>query len=284
MVAGGQYPPPVSLRLLVIGALAASLVALPTAAEVHGADRADFVQQVGTYASLIAPDYTGLGPISRVLSPNALGLGTFDRLDGELMILGGAAYRVGTDGTPRRVSSKRTSPFVQAVPFAPNASGPVAPGTTCTQLQRAVDDLAKTTAGVVAVRVRGTFTDLVTRSVPEQSAPYLPLADVVANQVVFPLGKQRAVLMGFRTGPDMAGTGAPGLHLHALTADRAAGGHVLSCVAGSDVHLSVQRTAGTQVHAARSAGVRSLASRASGRHSPPNRGQPTPRRGVCSPP
>ena len=245
-----------SFRLLVVGALAASVIALPTAAEVHGADQSDYVQQVGTYTSLIAPDYTGLGPISQVLSPNALGLGTFDRLDGELMILGGVAYRVGIDGMPRRVTGNRTSPFVQAVPFAPDASGPVAPGTTCTQLQRAVDDLAETSAGVVAVRVRGTFTDLVTRSVPEQSAPYQPLADVVANQVVFPLGKQRAVLMGFRTGPDMAGTGAPGLHLHGLTADRSAGGHVLSCVAGPDVHLSVQVTAGTQVHATRPAGVR----------------------------
>lgn len=244
-----------SLRLLVIGALAASLVALPTAAEVHGADRADYVQQVGTYASLIAPDYTGLGPIAQVLSPTAIGLGTFDRLDGELMILGGKAYRVGIDGTPRRVPGSRTSPFVQALPFAPDASGPVAPGTTCAQLQRAVDDFAGTTAGVVAVRVRGTFTDLVTRSVPEQSAPYQPLADVVANQVVFPLGKQRAVLMGFRTGPDMAGTGAPGLHLHGLTADRSAGGHVLSCVAGTDVHLSIQVTSGTQVNAPASSGV-----------------------------
>ena len=246
-----------SVRLLVVGALAASFVALPTAAEVHGADRGDFVQQVGTYASLIAPDYTGLGPISAVMSPTALGLGTFDRLDGELMILGGKAYRVGTDGTPRRVAGNRTSPFVQAVPFAPDASGPVAPGTTCGQLQRAVDDLARTTAGVVAVRVRGTFTDLVTRSVPEQSVPYAPLADVVAEQVVFPLGRQRAVLMGFRTGPDMAGTGAPGLHLHGLTADRSAGGHVLSCVAGSDVHLSIQVTAGAQVISSASTGTRS---------------------------
>lgn len=245
-----------NVRLLAVGVLAASLIALPTAAEVQGSDRSRYVQQVGTYTSLIAPDYTGLGPISRVLSPNALGLGTFDRLDGELMILGGKAYRVGTDGTPRQVADNRTSPFVQAVSFTPDASGPVAPGTTCAQLLREVDDLAQTTTGVVAVRVRGTFTDLTTRSVAEQSAPFRPLNEVVAEQVVFPLGKQRAVLMGFRTGPDMAGTGAPGLHLHGLTADRTAGGHVLSCVAGSDVHLSVQVTAGTQVQAVPSAGAR----------------------------
>lgn len=238
------------LRLLAVGALAVSLVAvLPTAQAVHGASGTDYVQQIGTYSSLIAPDYTGLGPISRVMSPTALGLGTFDRLDGELMILGGVAYRVGIDGTPQRVSGDRTSPYVQAVPFAPDASGPVAPGTTCVELAQAVDALAGTRTGVVAVRVRGTFTDLVTRSVPAQTKPYPSLGTVVATQTVFALGQRRAVLMGFRTGPDMAGTGAPGLHLHALTADRTAGGHVLSCVAGNDVQLTVQVTDGTQVNA-----------------------------------
>jgi acetolactate decarboxylase len=71
---------------------------------------------------------------------------------------------------------------------------------------------------------------------------------VVANQVVFPLGSRRAVLVGFMQGDGMQGTGQPGLHLHGVTADRTAGGHVLSCVAGSDVQLSIQRTAGVEVH------------------------------------
>ncbi len=237
-------------RLLTAVALAVALVAaLPSAQAIDGTRNSGLVQQVGTYSYLIAPDYSGLGPISTVLSPTALGLGTFDQLDGELMILGGVPYRVGTDGTPRRVPGSRTSPFVQAIPFAADASGPVAPGTTCAALGRAVDALAQTDSGIVAVRVRGTFTDLVTRSVPAQSAPYKALTDVVATQTVFPLGQRSAVLMGFRTGADMAGTGAPGLHLHGLTADRTAGGHVLSCVAGNDVQLSVQRAAGASVSA-----------------------------------
>lgn len=100
---------------------------------------------------------------------------------------------------------------------------------------------------MVAVRVRGTFTSVVTRSVPAQAEPYPTLATVVATQTLFDLGSRRAVLVGFRTGPDLAGTGAPGLHLHGITADRTAGGHVISCVAGADVQLSVQVAAGVRV-------------------------------------
>jgi acetolactate decarboxylase len=222
--------------------LAMSLLA-PAAA----ADEDAFVAQVGTYDYLIAPDYDGLASVGSVVRGQTLGLGTFDRLDGELILVGGVAYRVGIDGVPQRASLSSSTPFLQAIRFAPEASGAVAPGTTCAQLTERVDALAGTQSGVVAVRIRGTFTSLVTRSVAAQPEPYPALATAVAGQTVFALGQQRAVLVGFRTGADLAGTGAPGLHLHGLTADRTAGGHVLSCVAGPDVQLSVQRAAGIQV-------------------------------------
>jgi acetolactate decarboxylase len=206
-----------------------------------------WVTQVGTYDYLIAPDYDGLAPVGTVVRGQTLGLGTFDRLDGELVLVGGVAYRVGIDGVPRPADLAGSTPFLQAIRFAPQASGPVPPGTTCAQLSGLVDTLVGAQSGVVAVRVRGTFNALVTRSVAAQPEPYPALAAAVAGQSVFALGERRAVLVGFRTGADLAGTGAPGLHLHGLTADRAAGGHVLSCVAGPDVQLSVQRAAGVQI-------------------------------------
>jgi len=225
----------------------ASLVAagmLPTPAQ---ASMAAWIDQIGTYDYLTSPNYDGLAPVSSVITDQTLGLGTFDRLDGELVMVGGIAYRVGTDGTPRPITSTATTPFFETIDFAPDWSGPVAPGTTCVNLLSAVNTLAQTATGVVAVRVRGTFSDLVTRSVPAQSTPYPPLAEAVAKQTVFQLGSRKAVLVGFRTGADFAGIGAPGLHLHGITADRTAGGHVLSCVAGGDVQLSVQRAAGFRV-------------------------------------
>ncbi len=211
------------------------------------ADEDAWVSQVGTYDYLIAPDYDGLAPVGAVVRGQTLGLGTFDHLDGELVLVGGVPYRIGIDGVPQRAALSRTTPFLQAIRFTPQSSGPIAPGTTCAELAGLVDQLAQTQSGVVAVRVRGTFASLVTRSVAAQPEPYPALASAVAGQTVFALGQRRAVLVGFRTGADLAGTGAPGLHLHGLTADRMAGGHVLSCVAGPDVQLSVQRASGVKV-------------------------------------
>jgi acetolactate decarboxylase len=220
------------------GALVAAAVII--LAGPASADNADSARQVGTYDYLATPDYDGLRPVSDAASGMTLGLGTFDRLDGELVLVGGTVYRVGVDGVPREADGRLTTPFFQGVSFVPTRSGPVAPGTTCAALASDVTRMAGGSTGMVAVRVRGTFTDLVMRSVAAQPVPYPTLAAAVAGQTVFPLGQRRAVLVGFFTGADFSGVGAPGLHLHGVTADRSAGGHVLSCVVGSDVQLSVQ--------------------------------------------
>ena len=136
---------------------------------------------------------------------------------------------------------------MEAVRFTPQASMRVPAGTECSALAPLIDDLAGTTGGMVAARLIGTFDVLTARSVPAQSQPYLPLADVVATQTVFPLTDVSATLVGFRTGPDLMGVGAPGLHLHGLTKARDAGGHILGCTVGTDVRLSIQRTLGVRI-------------------------------------
>lgn len=240
--------PPLPRRLVPATVVVALLALVPTSAHAarDGSDQGR-LRQVGTYAYLTAPDYDAVGTLGQVLGGSrTLGLGTFDDLDGELVILGGTAYRVGTDGTPQPVGRHARSPFAQAVEFAPDRSVPVPPGTPCAALDDRVAQLAGAD-GIVAVRVRGTFTSLVTRSVPAQAEPFPPLSEVVIGQTTFDLAGRRAALVGFRSGADVAGLSAPGLHLHGLTADRSAGGHVLSCAAGADVHLSVQRLAGVDL-------------------------------------
>ena len=245
---------PLSRRLSVIATACAAL-ALVAGVPLASADDAPtptgWVAQVGTYDYLIQPDYDGLAPLRDVVGDATIGLGTFDRLDGELVIVAGTVYRVGTDGVPRVASLSRTTPWLEAVRFTPQASQRVPAGTECSALVPLIDDLARTAGGMVAVRLIGTFDVLTARSVPAQTQPYPPLSEVVANQTVFPLTDARATLVGFRTGPDLMGVGAPGLHLHGLTKARDAGGHILGCTTGSDVRLSIQRTRGVRLVAGR---------------------------------
>lgn len=237
-------------RLSVIAIALAALavvVGVPLASASDAPSPSGWVAQVGTYDYLIQPDYDGLAPLRDVVGDATIGLGTFDRLDGELVMVAGTVYRVGTDGIPKVASLSRTTPWLEAVRFTPQSSQRVPAGAECSALVPLIDDLAHTTGGMVAVRLIGTFDVLTARSVPAQSPPYPPLSEVVASQTVFPLTDVRATLVGFRTGADLLGVGAPGLHLHGLTRDRSAGGHILGCTAGSDVRLSIQRTLGVRI-------------------------------------
>ena len=230
-------------RTLVFATAALAMAALTLPTATAGSIDAGYVRQIGTYDYLVSPDYDGLGPLNEATTGATIGLGTFDRLNGELVMLGGTIYRVPTTGVPIEVSPSTRTPFVQAIDFTPDAKQRVARGTECADLGPVITDLAGTTNGIIAVRVHGSFKDLTTRSVPRQSKPYSPLSEVVAEQVEFDLGRTKATLVGFWQGPSMTGVGAPGLHLHGLTSDREAGGHVLSCTVGK-ARIAVQTTSG----------------------------------------
>lgn len=210
-------------------------------------DRDSELMQVGTYDYLTQPEFTGLAQVGDIADGQTIGIGTFANLDGELVMVGGTVYQVRPDGLPREADLRSRTPFMQAIRFRPTAAAPVPPGTTCSDLPPLINKAAQRANGVVAVRVRGTFSDLVTRSVSADPPPFQPLSQTIAEQTVFPLGERRAVLVGFWQGRDALGLGQDGLHLHGLTADRVAGGHVLSCVAGPDVQLSVEPVSSVSV-------------------------------------
>lgn len=227
-------------------ALVAAVVLAPAPALADNQHEPQLVQ-VGTYDYLTQPDFTGLTSVGRIAQGQTLGLGTFENLDGELVMVGGTIYQVRPDGTPREADPATRTPFMQAIRFRSQVDVPVPPGTTCAQLPALITEAAKRNDGIVAVRVRGSFTDLVTRSVTADPPPFQELSQTIAEQTVFALGERRAVLVGFWQGRDASGIGQDGLHLHGLTADRTAGGHVLSCIAGDDVQVSIQRVSNVQV-------------------------------------
>jgi acetolactate decarboxylase len=233
-----QMSLPVRAWAVVLAAVG-SIFLLPTAdaARVTSAE----MVQVGTYEALIRPDFTAVARLDQVLTDETMGIGTFTNLDGELIMLGGVVYQVRTDGVPRIVDRRVTTPFLQAVRFRAERNIELAPGTACADLLPVINQAIGDDSGVVAVRVRGTFSTLVTRSVAANPPPFRPLAETIAAQTIFPNEMTQAALVGFRQGDDARGLGQPGLHLHSLAQNRSGGGHVLSCVAGPDVQVSLQR-------------------------------------------
>jgi acetolactate decarboxylase len=150
-------------------------------------------------------------------------------LDGEMIALDGHFYRADVDGWISEIDPAERTPFAVMAWFRPQVefdlSGPLGDE----GFRGAIDDRAPGEAASWAVRVDGAFDLVRARSVPRQTQPYRPLAEVVRDQHVFELRDVSGTMVGFRF-PDFAeGLEVSGYHLHFISEDRARGGHVLAC-------------------------------------------------------
>ncbi len=166
-------------------------------------------------------------PCRTLMRRGDLGIGTFDKLDGEMVLLDGHVYQVRSDGKVYSPNKNVTTPFASVINFYPEQTRSVPAGLTYPQFQKLVDEMLPHTNVVCAFRFSGTFRELKTRSVPAQSKPYRQLVDVTREQPVFQLDGKSGTLVGFRMPDFVKGINVPGFHAHFLTSDRQAGGHVL---------------------------------------------------------
>jgi len=207
-----------------IGLAAAPLPAVPAFE-----DR-DTLFQVSTIDALLQGTYDGSMAFDELARHGDFGIGCGDRLDGELIGIDGEWYLIRVDGRAYPVSGSATTPFAAATFFDPDITVAVDEPMNLTALQSRVEAEFPSENLFYAIKVDGTFPHVVTRSVPAQEKPYPRLVDVTANQTVFMFENVTGTAVGFWT-PELAeGINVPGYHLHFITSDRTAGGHVLDMV------------------------------------------------------
>jgi len=196
------------------------------------------VYQVSTISCLLAGGYDGDTTVGHLLRHGGFGLGTFNGVDGEMMVLDGRVYRGTVDGRAHAVAATALTPFAVVVAFRPQGSAPVAAGQSLEQLEAALDALPYSASRVLAARVDGRFRAIAVRSEPKQQPPYRPLAEVIkAQQVVHTFDDVDGTLIGFRFPAAMTSVNVPGWHFHFLSADRSRGGHVLGLTTGEGLAL-----------------------------------------------
>jgi acetolactate decarboxylase len=178
--------------------------------------------------ALVEGIYEQKVPLARVLQHGDFGLGTFDSLDGEMVILDGRVYQIPVDGKVVEVDPSVATPFAAVTFFKPISYDDIDGPMPHARFMRWLDRLLPSPNLFYAVRLEGEFERIRARSVPKQ-ANYRPLAEVARDQAVFEFGPVRGTLAGFYTPSFMSSLSVPGLHLHFVSEDRRHGGHVLEC-------------------------------------------------------
>ena len=186
--------------------------------------------QAATIDALLAGVYDGEITCRDLLKYGDTGIGTFENLDGEMVVTDGTVYQIMADGNAVIPLPDVKSPFASVVKFESEDSFIITEELKLPQLQSEIDKHCRNTNGIYAFIIDGDFSFLKTRSVPAQKRPFPPLAEAVKNQIVSTVGNISGRVIGFRIPDFMKGINVPGYHLHFISADRKRGGHILDLV------------------------------------------------------
>jgi acetolactate decarboxylase len=207
--------------------------------DLHAEREAHVLFQASTVAALLDGAYDGDVSFAELAEHGDLGLGTVNALDGEMIALDGAFYRADLDGTMHPLAGGERTPFAVVVEFEPTVDETLGGALSHAELLACVEKLVPPGASSCAFRLDGRFRSVRARSVPRQSLPYRPLAEVVRDQRVFELRDVAGSMVGFSF-PDYAeGIEVCGFHLHFIDEARGRGGHVLDSRSADGLRLRI---------------------------------------------
>ena len=126
--------------------------------------------QVSTLDALTLGIYDGAYPIERLKQHGNFGLGTFEGLDGEMVVLDGHYYHFHSDGSVTEAENHEKIPFAAVTEFEPDFRFTIQ-SVSMDDLGTSIDQLLPSTNLFYAVKIHGKFTAMSTRAIPKQSIP-----------------------------------------------------------------------------------------------------------------
>lgn len=188
------------------------------------------IYQVSLLQGLTFGDYNGSLSVGELKKRGDIGIGTFDKLNGELIMVDGEVYRAAADGSVEKVPDDETIPFSNVTFFDKdeemNVEGIKDVNGLQEELNAKVEDLGENR--FYFIRIDGTFKEMNVRSEYAQTEPYKPLAEVLeTDQTFYDYENISGTVVGLYCPSYMDKMNATGWHLHFVSDDKTKGGHVL---------------------------------------------------------
>ncbi len=179
--------------------------------------------QVSVIDALLQGIFEGIIPVGDLKYLGDIGIGTFDKLDGEMIMYNDTIYQVVYSGEVKIPSDDIKTPFASVCKWETNSTF-VLEGFNFDSLKTNFDDFFPTANIFYGIKMKGKFNYMKTRIVE----PNKPLGEAAANQHEFEFRNTDGIIVGFFCPDYVNGINATGFHLHFLSGDRKGGGHILS--------------------------------------------------------
>ena len=203
--------------------------------------------QVSTLHALVAGYTRGVITVQELESRGSVGLGTFEGVDGEMILLDGVCYRARQDGTVSRAAPDVGVPFASAASVQGGSAFELGKTAGIDALKHELTckvDESFALNSMHIVTLIGVFDSVSARSESAYRAEHVTLKDMLATtQREFVFENLNGTLVCVYYPDYMDGINASGWHLHFLSEDRTKGGHVfdLSLPRGRAVFYRIDR-------------------------------------------
>ena len=194
--------------------------------------------QISTSDALVEGVYSGAISSRYLLLHGDFGLGTFENLDGEMVIADGAIYQVHSDGIVLRREDDFQIPFAVITRFQEEEQFETGPIASMYDLERACDPHRESDNLFYAFRIDGVFEKVHARAVSAVGAG-TRLVEAARTQGEFEFNNVEGTLVCFWSPSYSRAFNVPAYHFHFLSRDRSKGGHVLD-LSAAKLRVGVQ--------------------------------------------
>lgn len=187
------------------------------------------VYQVSVIEALMQGVMEGVISVKELLAHGDFGIGTFEGLGGELIVLDGKAYDCADDGVVRAVNPEDGVSFAQVTKFDRYAPLHRIEGIAdVKELEQKLSDWILEDPNIIyAVKGHVEGADVSIRSIGQQEKPYPTMVEAAKTQKVYEYGPVSGTVLGFLFPKFMTNVNVPFWHFHFLSNEHDKGGHLL---------------------------------------------------------
>ena len=186
--------------------------------------------QVSTLQALMLGYSRSVITVSELLSHGNTGLGTFEDVDGEMIVLDGTCYRATESGNVVVAEPSKGVPFSAVCNMEDSRTFELGEYGDIDSLKKTLNNIIEEDFGLNSmhmVRIDGEFNLIDARSESPYRSIHVSLKTVLEQtQKAFCFENIRGTLVCVYFPDYMDGINAPGWHLHFVSEDRQKGGHV----------------------------------------------------------
>jgi len=179
-------------------------------------------------------------PISKLLTHGTFGMGTFESMDGEMLILDSTAYQFHADGSILVCTPEQLVPFAIITPFVPQLTKSIALRDKKALLEEIESTFPEAKNAFVLFKVEGLFKRVKIRAVHRQAYSGQKLAELAEGQAVSSFEDVRGTVVGVRSPGWSVGISVVGVHAHFVDEERKIGGHILEIEAADGTEVKFE--------------------------------------------